>query len=198
MLKNTGVFEPVLWWLYAAIAVTGVCATIYLAVQQNYRQSLNDPQIQIAEDAAARLDAGDVPAAVVPRMGSLVNLDTSLATWVAVYDASGLPLESSGQLDNAPPQPPKNLFDPSTWRSLKTFPQSGGNETRVTWQPRDGVRQALIIVHAQNGMFVVSGRNMRTTEDRIIQLGENMLLAWAFTLGCLLVASFVGWRLLRR
>jgi hypothetical protein len=179
-----------------------VCAAIFMSVQQDYRQSMNDPQIQLAEDGAAMLNAGDVPASVVPRNasggGSLVNLDTSLAPWVAVYDANGTPLESSGQLDNAPPQPPKGLFDPSTWRSLKTFPQPGGSETRVTWQPRSGVRQALIIVAAKNGMFVVSGRNMRTTEERIIQLGENLLIAWSFTLGCLFVASLIGWRLLKR
>ena len=41
-------------WLPLGVAVTLVCALIYATVQQNYRQSANDPQIQMAEDAALR------------------------------------------------------------------------------------------------------------------------------------------------
>src|ERR1700676_2198976 len=99
MLKNTWL-EPLLWWVYAAIAVTGVCALVSLAVQQNFRQSLNDPQIQMAEDAAAQLTAGNTSASVVSP-GPLVDLRASLAPWVAIYDAQGNPIVASGQLDNA-------------------------------------------------------------------------------------------------
>ena len=57
-------------YLYAicvTIGVTVAFGTLYAAVQQDYRQSANDPQIAMAEDAANALKGGDVPASVVPR-----------------------------------------------------------------------------------------------------------------------------------
>src|SRR6185369_15227988 len=53
-------------WIPCLIAITGVFAFAYLATQQNYRQSLNDPQIQMAEDAAVSLAHDYTPANIVP------------------------------------------------------------------------------------------------------------------------------------
>ena len=58
------------------------------------------------------------------------------------------------------------------------------------------MRQAVIVAHAKNGMYVAAGRNMREVEQRIEHEGEIMFVIWLFTLGCLCVASFIGWRLL--
>jgi energy-converting hydrogenase Eha subunit F len=188
---------PVLWWVYTSVSVTALVGCTYLAVQQNYRQNMNDPQIQVAEDGAAKLSAGGVPADLVNRNAQLVDIATSLDTWVAVYDQSGMPLEASAQLNNAPPQPPKGLFDTTTWTKLKNFTAPTGKETRVTWQPQNNLRQAIVLVQAPNGYWVVSGRSMRLTEERILQLSKNMFIGWLVTEVALLVASFIGWRLLR-
>ncbi len=198
MLKNT-IFEPLLWWLYSAIAVTGLCGLIYLAVQQNFRQSLNDPQIQIAEDAAAQIASGTQIDQVVP-LGK-VDIANSLSPWVAFYNNTGVPLLSQGELNGAPPQLPSGLFNDSTWLASKTYQSVGGKETRVTWQSSGGVRQALVIVHLisspQGTGFVVAGRNMREVEDRESQLTFEVFMAWIVTLGALLLSSFVGWWLLK-
>ncbi len=42
-------------YLSALAIVTIVIALVYAAVQQNYRMAANDPQVQIARDAAERL-----------------------------------------------------------------------------------------------------------------------------------------------
>ncbi len=188
--------EPVLWWGYTAVAVTALCAAVYIAVQQDYRQTLNDPQIQLAEDGAARLGAGGVPADVINRNQPPIDIKSSLDAWVAVYDQSGMPLESEATLNNAPAQPPKGLFDDSSWTDLKTFNTPAGKETRVSWQPEPDVRQAIVLVKAANGYYVVAGRSMRLVEERVGELGLHMLIGWAVTLAALLVASFVGWFLL--
>ena len=126
-----------------------VCGLVYATVQQNYRQSLNDPQIQIAEDTAAALAGGSTPEEVVPAPGE-VDIANSLAPWVAVYSATGTPLVSSGEENGDMPLPPKGVFDTSTWH---TYAEDGlplstpPNEDRVTWQSGAGVRQALVIVH---------------------------------------------------
>jgi hypothetical protein len=41
------------YWLLIVIIVTGICGLIYGVVQQDIRQGANDPQIQMAEDAAS-------------------------------------------------------------------------------------------------------------------------------------------------
>lgn len=188
-------------WLPLAIAVTGMCFLVYATVQQNYRQTLNDPQIQMAEDAAALLDTGTSPASLVPR-DPLVDLRASLAPWLAVYDSSGKPLEASAQLDNAPPQLPAGVFDTTQWSRPKKahlpswlVPQ---NEDRITWQPAPDVRQAIVIVHAKNGMFVVAGRNMREVENREADLTWMVGLAWLVTMATTLVATCLAAYLWRR
>ncbi len=185
-------------WLLLAAVVSGLCLITYAAVQQNYRQSLNDPQIQMAEDAAYALAHGAVPADIVPHGQQMVDIAQSLAPWIGVYDIAGKPLESSGVLENAPPQPPQGVFDTSTWMDdTEDYPK----ETPFTWQPQNNVRQALVIVRFDppEGLrgFVVAGRNMREVEDRIGSLGHMMLVAWflglvgtlALALGLRLVSS---------
>ena len=52
-------------WIPIAIAVTGLCAVSFGTVQQIYRQSLNDPQVQIAEDVALQIENGGKPTAII-------------------------------------------------------------------------------------------------------------------------------------
>jgi len=200
MIKGT-LLEPLAWFAYSAVAVTGVCAMAYVIVQQDYRESLNDPQIQMAEDAATTLSSGGVPAEIVPHGTPLTNLRDSLAPWIAVYDQNGLALEASGQLDNAPPKLPAGIFDTATWLKHPNglfFNQSPVLQNRFSWQPEAGMRQAVVIAQTPDKKyFVVAGRNMREVEQRIEHEGEIVFVAWLFTLGCLFAASFIGWFLLK-
>ncbi len=177
-------------WLPLAVVTTLICMLVYATVQQNYRQSLNDPQIQMAEDGASKLAAGDVPASLVSRGVPLVDIEKSLQPWIAVYDASGLPLESSAVLNGKPPQPPQGVFDSAKDPELN---KGGGpaGENRVTWQPQTNVRQAIVVVWTpeQRGMFVVAGRNMREVEDREGQLSFMVFVAWVVTLGATFVTK---------
>src|ERR1700716_2868565 len=70
-------------WVPLAVAVTGLSAVVYGAVQQDLRQGANDPQIQMAEDAAAKLNAGAAPSAVVP--SDQIELNGSLQSYVMVF-----------------------------------------------------------------------------------------------------------------
>src|SRR5579863_1835709 len=89
-------------WLPLAGATTGILLICYTGIQQNYRQPLNDPQIQMAEDATTALDSGTSVNQIVP-VGSVgtVDLAKSLAPWIGVYDMNGKALVSSGTLDGA-------------------------------------------------------------------------------------------------
>jgi hypothetical protein len=194
MIKGTWL-EPLAWWAYSAVAVTAVLGVTYVTVQQSYRTGLDDPQIQMAEDGAYKIYSGGVPADVVPRGIAPVDISQSLSPWIAVYDENGTVLESSGQLDNAPPQLPKGIFTDLAKQSA-----TGVEPLRFTWQPRVGVRQAVVLEPTTlgGGMYVVAGRNMREVEQRIAREGEMVFAGWLITLVALLVAVYLyQWLLLR-
>ena len=164
-------------WLPLALTIIGVCGLIYIAVQQNYRQSLNDPQIQMAEDDATALGSGATTTSIVPKQS--IDVAASLAPWIAVYDSSGTPVASSGLLDGKIPVPPLGEFNLAL--------AQGNNLPHDTWEPVSGVRIAAVIVPIpHNGGFVLVGRNMREVEDRetnleaVVGIGMIVLLVSTF------------------
>jgi hypothetical protein len=170
-------------WLPIAVATTVLSLVLFAAVQQNYRQSQSDPQIQMAEDGALALASGGVPAGIVPR-GLKVDVAQSLSPWIAVYDSAGVPLESTGVSNNAPPKLPIGLLE---------IAKDPDQNNRVTWESSTEARQALVIVYVpKTDQYVVAGRNMREAEARIWQMQTLVLLGWLFALAATLVASWVA------
>ncbi len=179
-------------YLPFALLATALSLLVYIGGQQTYRQNLNDPQIQIAEGAAKQIEAGVSYESVIP--AEKVEMSTSLHPWVAVYDASGTPLFSSGLLDGALPELPSGVFDTSTWLPHKTYLSEGGVETRFTWEHASPVRQAVVLVKfaGPNGTgYVASGRSMREIENRIANWGSTVFSAWIAIMGSLLILLFL-------
>jgi hypothetical protein len=154
-----------------------------LIAQQVLRMSANDPQIQLAEDGAQRLSAGEDAVRILPERQ--VDRSSSLAPFVIVYDDAGRPIASSARLDGSTPRPPKGVFD---------FGRAN-REERVTWQPRPGIRIAAVVTRSTNG-FVVAGRNMREVEERKTLVLKLAATGWLFANVALtalwLAAQFLG------
>lgn len=127
-MSKLPVRRAVALFLPLAVLATLGCGLLYALVQQELRWGANDPQVQLAEDAARALDAGAVPAAVAG--SSKVDVGISLAPFLVVYDTSGTVLAAGGRLDGADPVPPIGVLD-----QART-----GSPNMVTWQPRAGVR----------------------------------------------------------
>lgn len=177
-------------WIPIAIAVTGVAAMVFVSVQQVYRQSLNDPQVQIAEDVALQIENGAKPATVLAST-TKINIASSLRTYTAVYDKDFNALVWTGELDGKPPSPPLGVFS-----EAKGPGGTGPGENRVTWQPNDDVRSAIVVVHVlKTDGYVLSGRNMREAEDRIWDTQFFVFLMWIFTLATTLFATWIGSRI---
>jgi hypothetical protein len=161
-------------WLSLATAITLLVGLIYATVQQVYRTNANDPQIQMAEDAAALLRAGASPESVLP--SNSVDLSMSLSPFIIVYDAAGDPVASNATLNGSAPVIP--------FGSLEYAKANGQN--RVTWQPAPGVRIASVVVpiSVEDEGYVLAGRSLREVEDRVDQL--------TLKLGLGLLAGLVG------
>lgn len=183
MSVNLSALQPVLWraaalWLPTAVAVTGVAALAYGAVQQDLRQSANDPQVQMAEDVAAELDAGASPTALLS--STPVNLARSLAPYVMVFDATGNLMASSVQLHGAQPPFPTSVFN-----------DARNGRDSITWQPESGVRSA-VVVEPWRGGFVVAGRSLRLVEEREERVMLLSAFMWLMTLGATAVAALLA------
>jgi hypothetical protein len=167
------------YWLPLAAALTAVFAFIYLSVQQDLRMGLNDPQIQMAEDAASALAANQPVDSLIPANAAKVDMTQSLAPFLIVYDSSGSPVASGASLNNQVPIPPAGVFD--YVRQHK--------EDRVSWQPAPDVRSAAVIVAVNGGQggFVLAGRGMREVEDRESQLTNMVMTGWLAALVVTLV-----------
>lgn len=133
-------------FLPVAVLATLCCGLVYAAVQQDLRMGANDPQLQLAEDAARALDGGAQPGTLVG--SSKVDVAASLSPFVVIFDASGTVLATDGVLDGHDPVPPLGVLD-----AARTDPPN-----RVTWEPRTGVRVATVTVPWRGGT-VMSGRS---------------------------------------
>jgi hypothetical protein len=170
-------------WLPLAIAIAGLCGLVYLTVQQSLRMGANDPQIQMAEDAALALNAGASLESVVPT--PRIEITTSLAPFIMVFDNSGKLVAASARLHGAAPLYPAGVLD---------YTRKAG-EDRVTWQPEPGVRLATVVVRYDKG-YVLAGRSLREVEKRVNQVeiltGLAMMATWITTFIVIALGELVG------
>src|SRR5476649_1187758 len=152
---------PVVRFLLTYILLaSGLTLLVYSAVQQGYRQSANDPQIQMAEDTATALSRGTSAASLMPKD---IDISTSLAPFLIVTDDSYHILASSGHLGGQVVLPPTGAFVAARTSLGKDTTRPG--ENRITWQPTSSVREAAVIVH-YNGGYVIAARSLRAGEIR--------------------------------
>ena len=168
----------ILVFLPMAIVATALAGMVYVVAQQDGRWLANEPQVQLAEDAAGRLDAGGRPQDQVDPVP--VDIAQSLAPFVVVYGSADNVLASGGMLDGQPPAVPAGV--------LATARATGRNA--VTWQPRSGVRVATVSVPWTGGT-VLAGRSLRLVEEHASQLALLVIAGWLATLAALVVAAGV-------
>jgi hypothetical protein len=167
-------------WLASCFVSVVMVGLVYVTVQQNYRQSTNDPQIQLAEDTSAALNAGASPASLVASQGATVQMEQSLAPFVTIVGSNRHVLASSGELNGHVLLPPPGAFAAADTNRGKNAITPGQNN--ITWQPKPGIREAAVIT-TYNGGYVVAARSLREVEARESQLE----LTCAVTLAVLLV-----------
>ncbi len=164
-------------WLPLAAVVTALCGLAYVTGQQILRLGGNDPQIQMAQDAAARLAAGEPVANVAP--AGTLDVGRSLAPFLIVFDDQGHVLAATGLLHGQAPALPPGVLD-SVRRQ---------GEDRISWQPEPGVRYAAVVerVSGPQPGFVLAARSLLETEKRILVVEQLAGVAWAGTLAVSLV-----------
>ncbi len=175
-------------WLPLAIVTLALCALAYVGLQQNYRLSANDPQIQIAQDIAAAINRGDAQASAIVPPEPTSDISSSLATFVVIYSATGTPLGASAGIDGKAPTISQGV--------LATALKAG--ENRVTWEPKKGTRIAAVITSFKSPTesgFILVGRSLKEVEIR-----ERLLMTiTAAAAAVALVFSFLAvWWMIKK
>jgi hypothetical protein len=173
--------KKILLFIPYLIAITFIFGFAYVVVQQNYRMSANDPQIQIAEDTAQAIQNGEDATNLVAQ--NKIDVSKSLSSFSIVYDKNKKPFLGSALLEGKLPSLPDG-----------TFEAAKEGENRFTWEPKEGVRIAAVLVAADKGNkgYVLAGRSLLEVEKRISDLTLMAEIAWAVT-----CAAVFGWFLLR-
>lgn len=112
-----------------------------------------------------------------------VDLSQSLAPYMIVYSDDGTPLISSGKINGKMPSIPRGVFD---------YVRQHG-ESRITWQPRQDIRQAIVVTRftSQKAGFILTGRSLREVEKRENQVFFIIDAAWLVILcGTFLATGF--------
>jgi hypothetical protein len=171
----------------AIVIVTILTGLIYVNVQQVYRSNANDPQIQLANEINSNLNAGRSIERLWP---DSIDLQTSLSVFAALYDEHGQPLKASALLDGKIPQLPPGVFD---------FAKNQG-EDRVTWQPRSGVRMALVVIRGNFSpvAYVAVGRSLKEVEVREQNLMKTTAISWGVMIFVILVSSIIHFSLYKK
>jgi hypothetical protein len=178
-VRSLTIRRAIALFLPAAAALTMAAGLTYLALQLDLRIGANDVPQQLAEDGARALEAGTDPTAVVG--AARVPLENSLAPFVAIFDAGGKVLASNGSLDGKSPAPPIGVLQAA----------NASGRDAVTWQPRSGVRVALVVLPWRGGT-IAAGQSLRVVESRIDAIGALIALGWFAALTFVAIAAAVG------
>lgn len=146
--------------------------------------SANDPQLQMARDAAMQIAGGAQPQTLALLGNGNVEIDKSLAAFAILYDANGKIVTSTATLAGEAPVLPGGVIE-SARRA---------GEDRLTGQPAPGVRIAAVVepVDGGNKGYVLVGRSLSEVEKRIDDWGKIVLLAWGAGVIIVLVVTWLG------
>ena len=159
-------------WLPLSLVATILCVVIYITAQQILRESLNDPQIQMAEDLAAKLSAGNHADSSL--FNNSIDISQSLAPFIIIYNDEGKVIVSSGTLNDHFP-----VIPPGVLKHAKDYGQN-----KLTWQPQRGVRIAAVVVryNGPSSGYVLAGRSMKEGERLISKFFYFAFGGWIISL----------------
>lgn len=172
-------------WLPLAVAVTLLCGTAFGVAQQTLRFGADELPSRIAEDSAYMLERGVGAASIVGVRQ--MDLDRTLSPFVIILNGTGGIVASSATFSGSALAPTPEI--------LLQAQENG--EHRVTWEPKEDLRFALVIRHLSITYpnYVVIGQSLKPTEAHVAQVKTMVFGAW---LGTMLVTLLTVWLFIPR
>ena len=162
--------------LVAAMLVTLVFGTVYVAAQQIERQGANDTPQRLGSQIASELTGGE---SVTLRSLPKVDLATSLASFAVVVDSHDHDVTGNATLDGTLAAPPNGVIDEA---------RRSHDPVMVTWSPTPTLRFATVSQATSDGRVIVTGQSLLPSETRTDRLGLLIAVAWIVTLAAAVLA----------
>lgn len=160
------------------VTITGILGVVYIVAQQNIRQSANEQQIQLSEDMAMALSSGANPKEMLPPFK--VDIERSLTPFVIIFNDQDKVVSSTAMLRGKTPDLPDGVLE---------YAREHG-QSRITWEPLDRVRSAIVVTRANNG-FVLAGRSLQETEKLENMLFWEVFSGWVAVNAAALISIFL-------
>ncbi len=167
-----------IFYILVIFLVTLFSGLVFVSVMQSLRLSANDPQVQITGDILSSLSQGADPKQLSP---TTVDMASASNPFVIIYDNNEKALGSTVTLDKKTPIAPKAAFE-------KT---KKNNENRFTWEPKDGLRQAVVMVKYKDG-YVLVGRSLGEVDERIKMVMRVVGIAWVIGISATTLAFLLA------
>ena len=165
-------------WVFAAVVVTALFGIIFTTAWLSLDAAADDPQISMAQNFAAKLDAGSGPATL---LGNKIEITTDASPFIIVYGLDGNIVAGNGYLGGSIPTIPLGVLKHSKGSSAYT----------VTWQPTKETKIAVASVRSHN-YYVLSGRVMTDTERRINAVGLYIISIWLISMAGIAAANVIA------
>ena len=168
-------------WLPLGFSITAVFLFGYVIVQQDLRMGVNDTQAEIAGNVDLALGEG-TPYKFF-NSANPVKIGKSLTPYLILYGLDGKPLGGNGAMEGNYPTPPKGVFDYVL----------SHKEDRFTWEPKPGVREAVVIrLHdGTSPAYILVGKSLTEVEKHIAQLSLLTQILWAGTMSGSFVLTII-------
>ena len=159
-----------IWFMLMLAGIFSVgCA--YVCIQQSLRLSANEPAASAAKQVLVKLQNGGTPKNVLPEK---TDLSTSITPFVYVYDENQRLAATSAAYGNEDITYPKSV--------LSEIDKRG--ESRVTWQPKLGLRFATVGMKYSGG-YIIGCYSLSESENTISRIGSLLLMGYAlYAVGC--------------
>ena len=168
-------------WGVAFVLLSMAAAAIYVTAQQAGRIGANDVPRAVGRQASQSLGQGAVPAVVVG--SAVLDLAADSSPFTIVFDSAHHVLATNATVAGTVPNVPTGVLDVAV----------ANGENRVTWQPMDGVREAVVAQPWRSGAstgVVVSGMSLLPTEARSRSVLELTTIGWV--VGLVLISAIVA------
>lgn len=168
-------------FILALIVLTFFWVLVYAIPQQALRRAANHPQIEMAKEAATAVGQLDVPPYLIKNPGK-VDIASSSLPYLIVFDENKKVILSTAVLGTQDPVPPLGVLSYAQKHQID----------KVTWQPKPGVRQAIVAMpyNGKYSGFVVAGRSLTSTEKKEDLFFKLAFWGWVISI-FLLLASMV-------
>jgi hypothetical protein len=188
--RRSSSFVILMAWIGCCVLATIGAAAVYGVAQQVGRRAADDvPRALVAQQVAAL--SSQEPTTGLPAFGPATSLSSQSAPFVIVYDSAHRIMATTALLDDGTPHLPDGTLDDAVSRG----------RTNVTWQPRAGVREAVIAqpwTGPSGSGVVVAGVGLGATEDRARSILVDVTAGWVLALGALTAALVILRRSIER